>query len=451
MIWLIVIGLAMVIGFLVFFVIKSIAAPKKVDSLQKLVSQGKYSAVAKAAKAILAKEPENFLAHYYLGKAYLAEGRDELAFMEYKIVNENAVFGPELPELEFRKEISKLYLQFDCTKDALREYLLLVKMDPSNADNYYQVGKIFERTNQSNQAFGFFKKTIQLDKRHAKAHASIALILLQIKQYPEAKKEIDLALSLSPDTYSNYYYQGKILKEQKDYGAAVKSFEKAQRDPEYKQKALIERGTCFMLGNMLDNAVPEFTRAIDVDKTGSKSDTLHARYFLAACYEKNRKIEKAIEQWQKIYAVNHSFRDVATKLNEYKDLAGNDSLKEYLTSNDEGFAGICKKTSEAALSMAVQNVETKKWGCQITAVDHKDDAAWARKQLFLLRFYRNPEAIDDAAVRDTLDISKSMKCQKAFMFSSSDFTKSASAFAENRPVELVGKDRLETVLQKAGI
>lgn len=452
MIWLVIVALAMVVGFLVFLIVKSIATPKKVDSLQKMISQGKYNAVEKGAKAMLAKDPENFMAHYYLGKAYLMEKRNELALMEYKTVNENAVFGPELPEMEFRKEISQLYMQFNQTQDALREYLLLTKMDPNNAENYYQVGKIYEQTNQSNQAFGFFKKTIQLNKKHAKAHASIALILLQIKKYPEAKKEIDLALSLSPETYSNFYYQGKILKEQKDYGAAVKAFEKAQRDPEYKQKALIERGTCFMMGNMVDNAVSEFSRAIDMDKTGAKSDTLFARYFLATCYEKNRKIEKAIEQWQKIYAKNKAFRDVATKLDEYKDLAGNDSLKEYLTNNDEGFSEICKQTCEKAMSMAVQKTETKKWGCQITAVDNKEDNWMSnRKQLFLVRFYRNPEPIDDAAVRETLDLSKSMKCQNAYMLSSADFTKSALKFAENRPIELMGKEKLEAVLQKAGI
>lgn len=445
--------LALIVGFLAFFIIKSIARPKRVDSLQKLISQGKYTVVERAAKSMIVKEPDNYMAHYYLGKAYMMQNRNELALMEYKFVNTKGVFGEGLSELAFRKEISKLYASFNQLQDALREYLLLTKLEPTNAENFFQCGKIYEQTNQSNQAFGFYKKTIQLNKKHAKAHAGIALILLQIKKYPEAKKEIDTALHLSPETYSNYYYLGKIQKESKDYGAAIKAFEKAQRDPEYKQKALIERGTCYMMGNMIDNAIPEFTRAIDIDKEGNKSDTLFARYFLASCYEKNRKIEKAIEQWQKINAKNRNFRDVPTKLDEYKDLAGNDSLKEYLTSNNEEFNEICRKTCEAGLSMSPQSVDTKKWGCQITATESKKDGDWmsVRKQLFLLRFYRNPEPIDDAAVRETLDMSKDMKCQKAYMLSSSGFTKGAGGFAENRPIELVGKEKLEAILQKAGI
>lgn len=448
----IIVALAFLVGVLIFFVIKSITTPKKIDAFQKLIKQGKFSAVEKGAKAMLAKDPDNFMGHYYLGKAYLGAGRNELALMEYKTVNANAVFGPEFSELHFRREISKLYLQYNQTNEALQEYLLLTKLEPSNADNFYQVGKIYEETNQSKEAFNFFKKAIQLDRKHAKAHASIALILMQVKKFVEAKKEIDTALAVSPETYSNYYYLGKILKETKDYAGALKAFEKAQRDHDYKQKALIERGNCYLQGNMTDNAIAEFTRAIEADKSGSKNDTLHARYLLAGCYESMRKIEKAVEQWEKIYAQNRSFRDTGAKLSEYKDLAGNDSLKDYLTSTNEEFYEICKKTSTDALSMAVQSCDGKKWGCQILAVANKDgDWKNMRKQLYLIRFYRNPEPVDDTAVRETLDLSKQMKCVNAYMISSSGFTHSASGYAENRPIELIEKNKLEELLKKAGI
>ena len=84
-----------------------------------------------------------------------------------------------------------------------------------------------------------------------------------------------------------------------------------------------------MIANRLDNAAIDFQRAIELDKSNTKQETLFARYFLATCYEKLRKIEKAIEQWEEIYKVNKSFRDVSTKLSEYKDLQNNDFLKDY--------------------------------------------------------------------------------------------------------------------------
>lgn len=436
---------------LLFFVIKSVTAPKKIEGIQKLIKQGKTSQAIKLAKQILAKDPGNYLAHYYLGRAYLADNRSELALMEYKIVNENAIFGEGLPELTFRKEVSGLYLKFNQQQDALREFLLLTKLEPQNAENFYNIGKIYEQQNRGDTALGFFQRAVALNRRHAKAHAAIGLILYHTKQFTEAKKEIDLSLSLSPETYSSYYYLGKILKENKDFGAAVKAFEKAQRDPDYRQKALIERGTCFMLVNRIDNAIPDLQRAIEQDKDGSKQDTLYARYFLASCFEKNRKIEKAIEQWEIIYKKNHSFRDVTAKLTEYKDLQSNDSLKDYLTSGTEEFMEICKKTALESLSMSTQTCEPTKWGCQIIAVEHKsDDWMNMRKQLFLLRFYRDADPLEDSAIRETLDKMKDQNCTKAYILASAGFTRTALGFAESRPVELIGKEKLEQLLQKSG-
>lgn len=442
--------LAAAVFLLLFFVVKSVVSPKKIESLQKLIKQGKISSAIKNAKAIIQKDPQNYLAHYYLGKAYLKDNKSELALMELKYVDQHAVFDANLSELEFRQEIAPLYTKFNQPDEALKQYLLLTKLNPRDAENFYNVARIYEANGKSDAALGFYDKTIKLNKRHVKAHAAMGLLLFRAKQLQEAKKEIDLAISLSPETFSSYYYLGKILKENKDFPGAVKAFEKAQRDSEFRQKALIECGTCYMAGNSIDNAINCFERAISSVKDSEKQETIYARYFLASCYEKTRKIEKAIEQWELIYAKNHSFRDVAAKLSEYKDLQANDSLKEYLTSSEENFVQICKNACIAGIKLEPQQITMQKWGCQILATEAKD-ADWRsiRKQAFLIKFFRETDPLEDFIVRKTLDEIKSQNCSKAFICSSSGFTRSAIAAAENRPCELVNKESLEKLLDKA--
>lgn len=442
--------LAAAVFLLLFFVVKSVVSPKKIESLQKLIKQGKISSAIKNAKAIIQKDPQNYLAHYYLGKAYLKDNKSELALMELKYVDQHAVFDANLSELEFRQEIAPLYTKFNQPDEALKQYLLLTKLNPRDAENFYNVARIYEAKGKSDAALGFYDKTIKLNKRHVKAHAAMGLLLFRAKQLQEAKKEIDLAISLSPETFSSYYYLGKILKENKDFPGAVKAFEKAQRDSEFRQKALIECGTCYMAGNSIDNAINCFERAISSVKDSEKQETIYARYFLASCYEKTRKIEKAIEQWELIYAKNHSFRDVAAKLSEYKDLQANDSLKEYLTSSEENFVQICKNACIAGIKLEPQQITMQKWGCQILATEAKD-ADWRsiRKQAFLIKFFRETDPLEDFIVRKTLDEIKSQNCSKAFICSSSGFTRSAVAAAENRPCELVNKESLEKLLDKA--
>ena len=442
--------LAAAVFLLLFFVVKSVVSPKKIESLQKLIKQGKISSAIKNAKAIIQKDPQNYLAHYYLGKAYLKDNKSELALMELKYVDQHAVFDANLSELEFRQEIAPLYTKFNQPDEALKQYLLLTKLNPRDAENFYNVARIYEAKGKSDAALGFYDKTIKLNKRHVKAHAAMGLLLFRAKQLQEAKKEIDLAISLSPETFSSYYYLEKILKENKDFPGAVKAFEKAQRDSEFRQKALIECGTCYMAGNSIDNAINCFERAISSVKDSEKQETIYARYFLASCYEKTRKIEKAIEQWELIYAKNHSFRDVAAKLSEYKDLQANDSLKEYLTSSEENFVQICKNACIAGIKLEPQQITMQKWGCQILATEAKD-ADWRsiRKQAFLIKFFRETDPLEDFIVRKTLDEIKSQNCSKAFICSSSGFTRSAIAAAENRPCELVNKESLEKLLDKA--
>ena len=277
-------------------------------------------------------------------------------------------------------------------------------------------------------------------------------MLFRAKQYTEAKKEIDYAIQLSPDTFSSYYYLGKILKENKDYAAAVAAFEKSLRDPEYKQEALIERGSCYMAANNIEKAMVEYDRAVKSSQNESSQETLYARYFLAACYEKTRKLELAISQWEAIYAKNHNFKDVASKLAQYKDLQANDHMKEYLTSNPQTFNEICKKVALSGFGLTAGNVESKKFGCMMVATESKSEN-WMnmRQSPYLLVFYREPDLIEDGVLRKLLEIAKSKSYVKVIIFSSAGFTRTAISFSENRPVELINKDKLEVLLSKADI
>lgn len=438
---------------IILFIIalKNVASPKKIDGIQRLLKQGKVQQAIKASKNLVQKKPKDYLAHYYLGRAYLADGKNELALMELKYVDQNGIFdGKQLPEAQFRKSIAGLFLKFGQQEEALKQYLLLTKLEPSVADNYFQVAQIYDSNNRHNEALGFYDKTLKFDKKNVKAHAAMGLLLYRAKQVQEAKREIDIAIKLSPETYSTYYYLGKILKDGKDLPGAIKAFEKGQRDAEYRQKSLIEMGSCYMMGNSIDNAMNCYDRAISASKDGSTPETLYARYFLAACYEKTRKIDKAIEQWEQIAARQKNFRDVGQKLAEYKDLQTNDSLKEYLTSSETEFVEICKNVCVKAMGCQPQQVDSKKWGCQIIATEAaSNDWRSVRKQSFMLYFFREQNPLEDSVVLRALDELKSKNCTKGFVLASSGFTPTAKKAAENRPVELVDKSQLEKILDKA--
>ncbi len=438
---------------LTIVVVKSIRSPKKISTIKNLLRQGKTANAIKIAKAIIAKDGRDIVAHYYLGKAYLADNKDELALMEFKMVNQEAIFDiMDIPEKEFRQNAGQLFTKFNHVDEALNEYILLTKLDPTNSEVFFQTAKLFEQKKKYEHALGYYNKTIQLNKRHGRAHAARGMILFRAKQYPEAKKAIDLAIQINPDVFVNYYYLGKIFKEAKEYPAAVEAFEKATRDADYRQKSLIERGTCFLAANNIEKAKIEFDRAINITKNEDGNETLYARYFLASCFEKERNIDKALEQWSIISKKNKNFRDVPAKLAEYKKFEDNDSMKEYLTCSEQAFIEICKEISLKGLALSPQNATSTKFGCEIIATEQKD-SGWmeVRKKLAYLVFYRETKPLEESSLRNILDKAKKQGCVKTFVFTSSEFARQALNYGESRPVELIGNEKLQQILDKIGI
>ena len=440
------------VAVLLVFVVKSVIAPKKIAGIRKLIDTGKYTQAIKQTKILITRNPRDAEARYLLGRAYLADGKPEHALREFKAVNATAIFTKSIPEPEFRKTIASLYIKYNQPEEALKEYLLLVKLEPFQADHYYNAAVLFEQRDNSEQALSLYRKAVETDPKHANAHAALAFLLYRNKQGADAKQEIAIALRLDPKNTKAYYYQGKLLRESHDYANALVSFEKALRDSELKQKALVERGCCYLEANSVEKAIVEFDRAIKASTDEASNDTLHARYFLASCYEKNRDIDHAITQWEQIFAKKRGFRDVGEKLSQYQELRSNDYMKEYLTAGKEDFFTICKGVTNSGLELAVRDIKETKFGCALIAVEN-DAEKWrnVRKMPRLILFYRDPNLIEDAFLRTLQEDMKKQSIIRGIVITSSGFTRAALEFAESRPLELIGKDKLEQMLSQANV
>jgi len=442
----IIIFLGIGVGVITFFLVKSFISPRRLASLGNLYKQGKYSQAVKTAKSILAREPRNAEAHYFLGLSYLADGKYELALMELKTVNQLSEFTKACPEIPFRRTIADLYKRFHLPEEALKEYLLLIKQEPAESEHYFHAGEMFEERGKADKALGYYMKTEELQPGNGEALYRIGLLLYRMKKLLEAKEYFEKALKYQPENHKIHYYLGKILKDNHDYVAALLSFEKAQRDDELKIKALVERGACYMNTNNFEKAIPELERASKLSDSDTATETLHGRYFLAACYEKTRNIDKAIENWEKIYTKKPTFRNVAEKLSQYQDLRTDDRMKDYLTATTDEFYEICKALT-IQMGLGIRDVTDIPNGCRVIAVE--GDSKWrgTKKMPKLLWFLRIPELIPETTVRAMHEEMKQLSVTRGVIVSSSNFSRKAVDFSESRPINLMGKERLQEILK----
>jgi tetratricopeptide (TPR) repeat protein len=168
-------------------------------------------------------------------------------------------------------------------------------------------------------AENYFKKAISLNTKDPRFYVELGTLLYLSKKTREASATLEEALKLDPNNLTAQFYMGKVLKDSKEYSASLPYFEKASRDQEFKVRALVETGSCYMSLKMIDKAIPELDRAVKISGNDAETDCLYARYFLGLCYEKKQDLPTAVAQWEKIYAIKKNFRDVGEKLVQYQD------------------------------------------------------------------------------------------------------------------------------------
>ena len=307
------------IGILSFFLVKTFILPKRTAATKSQLNKNNNLKAIRSAKAAIEKDPQDAEAHYLLGRAYLADNREEQALREYKSVSRLGIDGKNIPEAEFREAIASLYMKFNEPEEALKEYVLLIKKYPENPDYYFQAGKLFSSRNRADLADQYFRKAVSLNPKDWNYRYELGMHYYLSKKLKEAGAEFEAALKLNPTGGQLLLYMGKIHKEAKDFSGALPYLEKAARDAEYKLTALVELGGCYMSLKMMDKATQELERAVGIITKESDTDSLYARYFLAMCYEKTQEFQKAIAQWDKIYAQKRNFRDVGEKLTQYID------------------------------------------------------------------------------------------------------------------------------------
>ncbi len=438
--------LGIAIGVFAYFLIRSIIAPKQMQTLFKQMEQGKAGAVTRTAKQILTKQPRNVDAHFLLGKAYLAQDKPELALMELKTVNEIGIFEGYTKEAEFRKLIASLYERFKQNDEALKEYLLLIKLEQSVAEHYFKAAVLFEERSNSDKAANYYRKALELAPKHSMAHYRLGYLLYRSKKSLEAKQQLEQALQSDPSNYKAHFYMGKILKENHDHVAALLSFEKAQRDPELKTRALIERGSCYMNMKDFEKAAVELERAIKLADDSSSQEILYARYFLSLAYEQTRNYDEAIKQWEVIYKKKPSFKDVAEKLSQYQELRTDDHIKDFLTAGPSEFYDIAKAITTQSLELQISDTSDIRNGCQIVAVESNTKWRNAKKQPKLIWYLRVPEVLTDSTVRSMHENMKKLNVTRGVIASSSGFTRKALDYAESRPIDLIDKEKLQKLL-----
>lgn len=223
-----------------------------------------------AFEKVLGKDSTNSRALYGKGLALRKLRRPSEAIHAYKA---SLRHSPDYALSYFA--LGNVYIDLERYNDALTVYAQALQRDARLANAHYQRGLVYQKLAQSQDAIAAFRAALEIDKNYEAAHHALGLVLSENGQLQEALLAFQNAANLKASE-GNYYRLAEIynklnqprqalaaaesgLRKKKDYAPlafeagvalkalgkhdeAVKKFEIAAKDLDWKQSAEYQIG-----------------------------------------------------------------------------------------------------------------------------------------------------------------------------------------------------------------
>ncbi len=435
--------LVLVISLTIYYV-RLITKPQQLKAIAKDIDTKNYDAAIKKLQVIVQKNSSDYEAHKMLARAYQLKGMLKMAIVEYRIAEKNVDNNPAAYEIEIRSNLANLLFDAGEYKDALEEFILLIKIDPKNSDACHMAGKCYAKLGSFDKAVQYYRLALKYNPQLHSAYFDLGIALYEGQNLVEALNEFLNSTKFNSKNPTAFYYMGLIYRQLQDFGRAIECLEVAERDKEFQVQSILNKGICYLHTGNLPKVIEELGRGIKIH--GLIDATLfNMRYYLAEAHEMKKDIAAAIEQWEKIHHHNPKFKDVAAKLEQYSDVRQSDILKDYVSSPINQFQSLCTRTIEA-LGLTV--VEPKIINNDEIHITAREISKMVGKTLLkLIIFSRESEPVGEDKLRSSLDLMKSMNCHICIYFSNSGYSRSAREFASTRPFEIFDSKKLNELLK----
>lgn len=215
--------------------------------------------------------------------------------------NEAISTFPSRPEAYAGRAAARKRLQD--YNNALSDIDKATDLDPSYAEAYIVSGDIHADLQEYELALVDYNMALEQEPTNRNALNSKIIVLLQMNQTKEAQKMIEKAIESYPE-YGEFYYSRGILQNSRDrFSKAIEDFDMAL------EKGLntdlfgiyVNRGFSFLGLGEFDNAIADFSKAIDIDPENASG--YHSR---ARAYYHLDNFEEAINDLKKSVELNQS-------------------------------------------------------------------------------------------------------------------------------------------------
>lgn len=209
---------------------------------------------------VVAKSPENFRAHYNLGNALRADGRQKEAIKSY---SKALILRPGY--IRASDNLGVVLTEAGQVDDAINNFSEALKTRPNDPLLHCNLGLALMRKGDFQEAVGHFSEALRIKPAYTKAHSNLGITLAQQGNLKDAILHFKEALKIEPDNVKIHSNLGQAFMLQRNLPEAGQHYSEAVRiKPDYAE-AHSKLGVVLVLQGDLDGGIEHFMEALKIN------------------------------------------------------------------------------------------------------------------------------------------------------------------------------------------
>jgi len=205
-------------------------------------------------KSVLARFPQNYIAHSSLGSGYAKMKKWDEAIKELNVaIKINPEFAPSYNNLAIS------YTYTNRSEDAMKSYHKAIEVRPDYVKAYYNLASLYYQQRNLQEAFLLLNRAKTFNDKHPMVNNQLGRLYCQMGNYEKSFALLNEALSVEPDNTNIHY----------------------------------NMGICFMKSGKTHEARSHFFEILELD-----THDYECYYFIGLSYEKEKNVAEAVNYYR---------------------------------------------------------------------------------------------------------------------------------------------------------
>lgn len=412
------------------------AKPKKKNNAGKIKDYTKK----------LTHNPHNIAALTGLSDIYFEDDAFDKAYPLYETLFDISSAHPEVDVAATGLRLGICASKAGDTDTAMKGLIAAYKKNPIDYETNYYFGITLFQKGEWQKAVACLKKVLMIKPETPGVNKPMGISLYKMQHFKEALPYLRRALDEASSDKEVLFSLAMAMEESGVGEKALKVFMHLRGDKEYGAQACLSSGMIHERMKQQEAAVQDYLMVGKIEGADPKI-LVNIYYRCANCYIALSNFAAAIEMLKKVQAINPAYKDTNALIARYAELNSNSSLQTYLMGPSAAFTALCRKAVQALYPKSIvhfNDVALSAEGVEILCTIQS--GTWEATEI--IKFYRSTSPVGELYVRDLHAKIQEAKIDKGVCITAGTFTDGAKRFVDGRPIDLIEKEKLMSILKK---